>query len=563
MSRYFLILTVLLWSSCGVIHWPESVETSFEEFTTSGDSLWISVGNQHILSKGQLDSVALDGSYSLVASGSDQIAFEYVHQNPGSDSKYLLTVWRKTSGRNNRGALVALVDDTQGLREIRRADNPADTRAGWEKLELLVQLPPSHEMTAVHFRLINYGDDPVWFDQFKLEFLEKVYYPDYPDIETLQIRISEPDLERLREKRQEAFDDGFIDMEDEDWVRAEVQWGDTVLTGNLTLKGDQLYNLEGDKWSMKIELDEGTLMGMRYFSVHNPEMRSFLDEWLFHTVLEDEGIVCSKYGFVPLTLNGRSLGVYAYEERIVDESFVHRDTVNAIARFQDLGWVKTQQLLEENAQSEVKDPFVKADIQISREDAFDKEHRNRFKGRIKQFRNIEPNIASVFDIQKTARMLALCDLMEAYHALHWTNIRLVSNVDTKLMELVGNDGFKADNPGVFRQGPFMAWTDDLVVRESIRWKAMYLNLFNDRYFVEAYIDALERFSEKQYLDVVKLNTFGAMKYYQSIIEEEWPAYRFNFSRFYERAREIKGSLEAFKKLQQEDDLRYEFVEDDK
>lgn len=559
MSRYLLIVAVFVLSSCGVMHWPESVETSFEEFTRKGDSLWVSVGNQHIFSNGQIDSSAIDGIYSLMVRERDQVALEYVHKDPEPDSKYLLTVWRKTTGRNNRGALVALVDEPGGLREVRRADNPAETQAGWEKLELLVQLPPDHEASAIHFRLVNFGDDPVWFDHFKLEFLEKVYYPDYPEIETMQIRISEPDLERLREKRLQAFTDGYIDMEKEDWIRAEVQFGDTVRTGNLTLKGDQLYNLEGDKWSMKIELDEETLMGMRYFSVHNPEMRSFLDEWLFHAVLEDEEIVCSRYGFVPLTLNGRSLGVYAYEERIVDETFVHRDTVNAIARFQDLGWVKTQQMLEEQSISKVEDPFEKADIQIFRKVEFDKELRDLFKEQIKDFRNVEPDMAAAFDIQKTARMLALCDLMEAYHSLHWTNIRLISNADTKLMELVGNDGYTTDGPGEFREGPFMAWSDHPVVYESVRWKAMYLNLFNDPDFVAAYLDALDRLTRKQYLDVVKLNTFGAMKYYQNIMMEEWPAYRFNFSRFYERARTIQKHLEAYQELQESQSIRYEYT----
>lgn len=559
MNRIFWLFGVFLFGSCGIIHWPDAVETGFEDVEREGDSLWISLGDQHYLTSASIDSVAFEGHYSLFATDANQVVLEYTDQGPEPDAKYLLTVWCRTAGKTNGGAIVAVMENPEGLTEIGVAENPVESQGGWEKRELLVQLPPQHDASAIHFRLQNRSDDPVWFDDFRLEFLEKVYYPEFDYSETMHIRISEPDLERLREKRLESFSSGYIDMEQDDWIRAEIEWNDTVMMGNMTLKGDQLYNLEGDKWTLKVELDEGTLGGMRYFSLHHPELRNFLDEWLFHEILKQEEIVCSEYGFTPLTFNGRSLGIYAYEERLLDEMYVLRDTINSIARFRDLGFVKSQLVSDSDAH---EDPLKEAGIQIFSDEAFDKELSKEFKQRIKEFRDVEPGVSQWFDHEKTARMLAICDVMEAYGSLHWTNIRMISDAANGKIELVGNDGFSHYGRVPFRNGPFMAWSDQPEVIEHERWRAMYLNLFNDSTFMRIYQDELRRVSDEKFLNVTKLNTIGELKYYQSILVEEWPAYRFDYSRLYKRARKITEQLRPFGAMNAIQPVEYRFEPND-
>lgn len=552
--KYLAVIWLMLIGGCGIITWPDTVETGFEKYTRSADSLWISVNGQHYLSEGRIDSVALDGEFSLFSEFSNQVVFEYVHQNPEPDAKFLVTVWCKSDGRNNGGAVVAMLQENSSLKEIGRADLAAETIDGWEKRELLVQLPPNHQGNSIHFRLVNQSDDPVWFDQFKLEFLEKVYYPEFTYEESVHIRISEPDLERLREKRLEAFRVGYIDMDKDDWVRAEVEWKDTILRGNLTFKGDQLYNLEGDKWTFKLELDEGNIRGMRYFSLHDPKLRSFLDEWLFHEILKQEGIVCSDYSLVPLTLNGRSLGIYAMEERLLDELFVYQDTINAIGRFKDIGFVKAQTSEEMVAPDDV---FDDAGIDIFCDDSFSEAQKKDFKRQLNLFRNCRADTDS-FDKIKAARMLAVCDIMEAYSALHWTNIRLISDAATSKMEFAGNDGFTNSGPLPFRNNSFLAWAEKDTVSEEEQWKAMYLNLFNDEEFTALYLEELGRLSNDEYLNVIKLNTMNEMKHYQALLEEEWPEYRFEYSRVYSRARKIAGEIPAFEKRYLNTPVNYEF-----
>lgn len=557
MNKVWVFLLLSVASGCGIITWPESVETGFEDFSSVQNSLWVEIGGQSVVCAGTIDSVAFEGQYSLLAAQRETIAFTFPIIAPKPDGKYLVEVWCRSAGRSNDAQIEALLCDKRGQRSLGTASEPAGNQQGWQRRELLVQLPPNHEADSLLIVLKNNGDEPVWFDDFRLDFLDKVYYPDFSYEETIQIRINEPDIERLREKRRKAFDMGYLDMDKDDWVRCEVQLADTVLSGSLTLKGDDLKNLEGDKWSMKIQLDEGTLMGMRYFAVINPELRSFLDEWLFHEMLNSEQLVAPHYGFMGVSLNGRSLGVYAFEERILDESFVHRDTVNAIARFEDLGWAKRQIAPAVDAGIS-SDPLMEADIEIEREDDFDKPLRKKFKAQIEQFRSVAPGVAGAFNTEKAARMLALCDVLNAYHALHWTNIRFVSDRSTAKVELVGNDAFNTNAPPSFGPGAFMAFSAEQEVEEPVRWKAMYLNLFNDKSFLEAYLNALDRYASKQYLDITKLNTFGELKHYQSMLLEEWPAYRFSFSRSYSRARQIQKDVADFREHLQQGEVSYRY-----
>lgn len=543
--KWLLYLICFSLIGCNTISWPESVTTSFEEFEVLNDTLWLAVGEGHISSSGKIDLEPFQGTHSLFAASGEQVVFEYAIDNPEPDSKYLVTVWCKSSGKRNGGVAAALEMRETGPVELAMATDPADVRGEWKMIELLVQLSPEYSGSPLIIQLRNDGNDPVWFDEFKLEFLEKVYYPEFSEEETLQLQISEPDLIRMRNLRLEAFEKGYIEMDKEDWVRVDVRWNEKELRGSMVLKGDRLYNLQGDKWSLKVELDEGEVMGMRYFSLQNPALQNFIDEWLFHELLQQEDIVSANYGFVPVSLNGRSLGVYAFEERIIDETFVTRDTVNAIARFKDIGWAKVRDEMVNDPEADLNEPFEEAKIQIFRDDAFDKSLKTEFEKQLADFRNVTPGVSNVFNLEKTARMLAVCDLMAAWNALHWTNIRFISDAVTGKIELVGNDAFANFGSRPFRDVEFMAYSDKAVLLTSVRWKAMYLSLFNDPDFLALYVNELKRLSDKKYLNVFKLNTFEGVKQYQGIIMKEWPSYRYDYSELYDRARDISKQLEGF------------------
>lgn len=541
MKQLLLILLISIFgiSACKTGSWPESVKSDFETYELRGDSLFVKVGDSLLYSLGTIDSSAFEGKYSLYAGVAGTIALEYTIEKPAPDSKYLITCWRNSSGVQSSGSLVAMIRKASGLVEIARANQAANSLQDWQMLEMLVQLPPNHDGKDLIIRLENEGDDPVWFDEFKIEFMDKVYYPEFENEDQIEITITDPDLERLRELRIEAFNNGFIDMGKDHWFAAQISWRDTIMTGRIRFRGDNLLHLQGDKWSFKVEVESDGLLGMKSFSLQTPEARSFLDEWLFHKVLLAEGVITSRYSFAPVILNDRSLGVYAIIEDQGDEDFLSRYGEGAVLRFDNNFWWNNK--LAENPEND-DDVLLKTNIQSVGSIGIDKDQKNRFVENVGDFRALTPEISEQFDKVKTAKMLAVCDMMEAYNALHWANIRFYGDAKTGKLQLIGHDGFSSKQKFYIGDQLFLAQLSEKDMKTGERWKAMYINLLSDTIFKAYYIDNLERITQEQYLNIVKLNTMGELKHHQALLLKEWPAYRFDYARWYKRARKINRTV---------------------
>ena len=54
--------------------------------------------------------------------------------------------------------------------------------------------------------------------------------------------------------------------------------------------------------------------GMRKFSIQKPRIRNYLNEWIFHELAGEGGLVKLKYKFVDLKINGKNEGLYVFEE---------------------------------------------------------------------------------------------------------------------------------------------------------------------------------------------------------------------------------------------------------
>lgn len=536
-----LLISVFGISACKTGSWPESVISDFEIYELRGDSLYVKVGDSLLYSQGTIDSAAFEGKYSVYAGVAGTIALEYTIEKPAPDSKYLITCWRNSSGVQSSGSLVALIQKNGGLVEIARANQAANSLQDWQLLEMLVQLPPNHQGDDLIIRLENESDDPVWFDDFKIEFMDKVYYPEYGNEDHIEITITDPDLERLREIRLEAFNNGFIDMGKDHWIAAQISWRDTVMDGRIRFRGDNLLHLQGDKWSFKVEVETDGVMGMKSFALQTPEARSFLDEWLFHKVLLAEGLITSRYSFAPVSLNDRSLGVYAIIEDQGDEDFLNRYGEGAVLRFDNDAW--WQNKLSENPESD-DDVFLKTNIQSVGSIGIGKEQKDQFVENVSDFRSLEPEVCEEFDKERTAKMIAVCHMMEAYNALHWANIRFYGVAQTGKLQLIGHDGFSLKQTFKINNQLFLSEDTESDMEERDRWIAMYINLFNDTTFKASYFKNLERITQERYINILKLNTIGELKHHQSLLLKEWPAYRFDYARWYKRSRKINKELKS-------------------
>jgi len=327
---------------------------------------------------------------------------------------------------------------------------------------------------------------------------------------SLQVILSEKHFETLKAKRDEAVSIGVLQTSDDDYVPATIRYNDEDYKGSLRLKGDWTDHLEGLKWSYRIKLaNDRTIQGMRKFSVHHPGSRGYLNEWLYHKAIKQEGLIGLRYdfleGFLQVkvrnkdTTQTKNVGIYAIEETF-DKRLIENNgrKVGIIFKLTEaVMWRESAKISKINritgAEVEGKHnprystnnmivtayslSSIFADSTLSKQFKLAKNLLNKYKSG-------ELKISQVFDIEKTAKFTVITNLFGGSHGLAAHNARWYYNPISSLIEPIafdGNSGYKLE---VFRD----YWISE-----------------NDAEFQQAKVEALEEFSQADYLENLKTN----------------------------------------------------------
>jgi hypothetical protein len=370
------------------------------------------------------------------------------------------------------------------------------------------------------------------------------------NLDNIKIDIKFKNFNKLAKKRNEALTSGIL-ISDE-YVPAKVQLGGKEYKINIRLKGDFLDHLIGEKWSFRIKVkDEETILGMKQFSLHNPNTRNFIYEWIYHKLLKKEGLISLRYNFLTLTVNGKNLGIYALEEHFEKRLIENNERKEGpILRFDEsLHFV--QILRAKPYELEIQSiPFTYGSYYSSYIDSFqtskilsDSIQFNSFlKGilLLESFRIGEKSTNEVFDVDKLSSFVALADIMGSYHSITWNNSRFYYNPITGKLEPIGFDS---------SSGNYVSKNGLALISGKNFFLSEYLDrLFSDPIFYNSYIDKLMLYSKKSFLD----NFFNEIKYELneklSIIYKEWPTYYFDKSIMYSNQAYIRETINPDKAI---------------
>ena len=144
---------------------------------------------------------------------------------------------------------------------------------------------------------------------------------------TLELSIPEDSARKLQEVRDRARARGVIIQQEGDVVPASVRAvvegaasaSGESLAAEIRIKGDWLDHVNTDKWSLRIKVADGALLGMRTFSIQAPKTRGQLWEWLTLTMARREDVLAPRCTFVNVVINGNPTGVYYLEEHFGKE----------------------------------------------------------------------------------------------------------------------------------------------------------------------------------------------------------------------------------------------------
>jgi len=338
---------------------------------------------------------------------------------------------------------------------------------------------------------------------------------------TLYIDLPFKSYQQLLEKRNEALKIGVLNTTDADFVKGEVQLQDgPKLDAKFRLKGDWTDHLEGEKWSFRINLqEEGQILGTRQFSIETPSSRNFLYEWAFHKNLQKEGLLTTRYEFVNVLLNGKLLGIYAFEENFAPEMIESQGRrQGVIIRFnEDPLWnnisvfwgngitqseggnlsITSMDSAEISTYQESRiaaDPTLSAEAQAARD-------------MLRAFQEGIRPASEVLDVEQTGLFFALHDLWSAEHGVAWHNLRFYYNPVTSRLEPVAYDAM-----------PFYTFISETSISRAF----ITTRIFNDSQIRTAYARSLERITHEEYIDALESELGTEHDRLRTALEVEFP-----------------------------------------
>ncbi len=253
-------------------------------------------------------------------------------------------------------------------------------------------------------------------------------------------------LEKLRRKREEAMKAGILETSDNDYVPAQIRYGNRDIKVKLRLKGDWTDHLEGKKWSSRIHVSgKDHLFGMRRFSIQHPKTRGYQSEILYFETLRKYGILAPRYFFVNVTFNGDDIGVMAIEEHFSKELLEHNARrEGVILKFDEsLVWAATDGA--DRGFGGVYDDYLNADIdafrlkKTSTSPTLSREYAIAV-GLLRSFMAGDLTASAVFDTQQLGGFIAVAEIFRSPHAVRWHNLRFYFNPISMKLEPIGFDG---------------------------------------------------------------------------------------------------------------------------
>ena len=243
-------------------------------------------------------------------------------------------------------------------------------------------------------------------------------------------------------------------------------------------------------------------MGMKRFSIHDPKVKSYLSEWLFHELLKHEDLIAARYDFIKVAINGDKKGIFAIEEhfdkRLIENNkrreglILKLDETNQVSSFKQQSEDQKRNFIMDYQ----KDSYSLSPFNTYNKVLEDKKLYDQFQlatSMFEAFRSNKLSTKDVFDLEQLAKLVALTDLLGERHNLKAKNIKFYFNPVTSRIEPIGYDQHlptKYLNKLTGEHRTVLGETDTLDLLDQI---------FNDYNFYVLYVKYLHKYSEKSYL----------------------------------------------------------------
>jgi CotH kinase protein len=319
------------------------------------------------------------------------------------------------------------------------------------------------------------------------------------DAKPLELDIKWEHYQALTQQRERALAEGLLFSGPDDYVPVRVRFAGKRVKAKARLKGRLPDHWSTDKWSLRIKVSgDETILGMKRFAIQAPETRNFLTEAIALAAIRREGLLAVRYRFVSVTINGEAKGIYAIEQgfdKHVLERSGRRD--GPILRFDNEASLRAygaQGDFEAGSGEFSASPIVGRAADTGRGSEFE-----RAVALLEAFRAGRIAAGDTFHLERMATFVALRELLGSKE-LDWRDMRFYYDPIRSRLEPIGYDnhaGRKISKLFHYDGGIYNK-SAKRPVEDQLRPNFAHL-LFRDHAFSAAYVVALERVSNPEYL----------------------------------------------------------------
>jgi len=364
----------------------------------------------------------------------------------------------------------------------------------------------------------------------KLNIIPNYFKGLFSSSDKIIIDIKFKDLEKLNYARSNALKRGYITEKDKSIeAKADLRFNDQKYKVQLSPTGQNL-DMIGDpnKYAFKVSVKKGEkINGMKEFKLIPPKARNHITEWIAHRMAIQEGVIALRYGFLNVSINGESKGVYAFEEHFNKELIENNHLREGL-------------LFSFTYNNNIK-IFNKKEIL---KDSLSVNQFNLLRAKWSAFINNDLSIEKIFDLEKYAKFFAIAELLNGNHAVLQQNLKMYFNPVTNLIEPIPREYNSLRYQDGFENKPLII--QDMNWNETQFSGKNYLNrLFDNKNFIMLYLNNLIRISKKSYLDTFFEDNIDAINNQLNIIYKEEPYYSFPYEYMYLRQEYILNQISDF------------------
>ncbi len=478
-------------------------------------------GNQYLFNiKCRTELYSRSGSYGFKLNDAQQFGPSLRIDSVKQGDVIYASVYRKR-GSASAQLVIASKDEVQ----YESNHISLEEKVEWELVKSSFVAQQDYDYVTVY--LWNPLKEVAYLDDLSIDCFRQNKKPeDVAEKDVLRIEIPQSALDSIIEFRDRALSREVITSDLKTYFKGSVTVDGRKLPVSLRLKGDWVDHLEGEKWSFRIKFKgSNAYHGMKKFSIQDPHTRSFMMEWFGHKLFEKEDILTTRYQFKVVYINGVNRGVYALEEHFDKRLLEYRKRREGpIVKFDENGVWQGYYDQQKYQRGFKKFPYLEAAEILP----FSKKRTrknpillNQFilaQSHMSRFRNLDTTFQEYLDLDKMARFIALCDVMNATHGLIWHNQRNYLNPVNGLLEPIAYDCFSGQ-PSIHYELLGMAprWREE---DDFSSFDALFLN----QEFNQLYIKYLKRFSSEEYMKASFLALENEIRYYESLLKHEYPLY---------------------------------------